>query len=104
MLAWREGQAVGIAAGYLHAGVPELVAMWVEPASRGQGVVEALIDAVVAWAGERDADELRLWVVEGNRQAERAYERYGFSRTGRAQAVPGRPRENEVEMTHPLRR
>ncbi len=102
VLAWVDGRPVGIAAGYVPHGVPELVAMWVEPESRGTGVVEALIDAVVTWAQAKDADELRLWVVEGNERAERAYERYGFRRTSRAHPVPGRPEEREAEMTYAL--
>jgi GNAT superfamily N-acetyltransferase len=99
MLAWRGDRPVGIAAGFVPDEVPELVMMWVEPAARGTGVVEALIDSVATWAGERAAGELRLWVVDGNERAERAYDRYGFRRTGRAQPVPGRPDETEVEMS-----
>lgn len=104
MLAWRGDRPVGIVAGFVPDEVPELVMMWVEPAARGGGVVEALIDSVVAWAGERAAGELRLWVVDGNARAERAYHRYGFRRTGRSQPVPGRPDETEIEMALPLER
>jgi RimJ/RimL family protein N-acetyltransferase len=65
-------------------------------------VVQALIDSVVAWAGDRDLPEVALWVVEGNERAERAYARYGFTRTGGSQPVPGRPDELEHEMTYAL--
>lgn len=102
MLAWRGERPVGIVAGYVPHELPELVMMWVEPDSRGTGVVEALIDSVVAWARERHADELRLWVVDDNVRAQRAYERYGFVRTGRDQPLPGRPDETEIEMTYSL--
>ncbi len=102
MLAWRDDRPVGIVAAYVPEEVPLLVMMWVEPASRGTGVVEALIDSVVAWAVGRDLHEVRLWVVEGNDRAERAYARYGFSRTGDTQPVPGRPDELEIEMTIPV--
>jgi GNAT superfamily N-acetyltransferase len=102
MLAWRDDRPVGIVAAYLPDDVAQLVMMWVEPTSRGTGVVEALIDSVVAWAGERDLPEVALWVVEGNDRAEQAYQRYGFSRTGRTQPVPGRPDDLEREMTYAL--
>jgi RimJ/RimL family protein N-acetyltransferase len=102
LLAWRDGRPVGIVAAFVPDGQAQLVMMWVEPAARGTGVVEALIDSVVAWAGEHDANEVRLWVVEGNERAERAYARCGFTRTGRSQPVPGRPDEIELEMSHAL--
>jgi GNAT superfamily N-acetyltransferase len=82
----------------------ELVGVWVAPQARGHGVVESLIDASVAWAREQGDKALRLWVVEGNERAERAYARYGFSRTGAVQPVPGRPDDTEVEMAMSLRR
>jgi ribosomal protein S18 acetylase RimI-like enzyme len=102
LLAWRDDRPVGLVAVYVPEDQPHLVMMWVEPESRGTGVVEALIDAVVAWAGQRDAEHVGLWVVQGNERAERAYQRYGFRRTGRSQPVPGRPDEVEHEMTYPL--
>jgi GNAT superfamily N-acetyltransferase len=81
----------------------ELVGVWVHPDTRGTGVIEALLDAAVAEAHDRGATELRLWVVDDNGRAERAYARYGFARTGGAQPVPGRPQETEVEMALSLR-
>jgi ribosomal protein S18 acetylase RimI-like enzyme len=102
MLAWRDDRPVGLGAAYVPDGAAHLVMMWVEPGSRGTGVVEALIDSVVAWARERELPEVRLWVVEGNERAERAYARYGFVRTGGTQPVPGRPEHLEHEMAYPL--
>ena len=104
MLAWRDDRPVGIVAAFVPDDVPQLVMMWVEPASRGSGVLEALIDSVVAWVRERDLSEVRLWVVEGNDRAERAYTRYGFVRTGTSHPVPGRPDDIEHEMTYSLSR
>jgi ribosomal protein S18 acetylase RimI-like enzyme len=101
MIAWLDDRPVGLVAAYAPDGVAHLVMMWVEPDSRGTGVVEALIDSVVAWSGERDLPEVRLWVVEGNGRAERAYARYGFVRTGNTQPVPGRPEQLESEMAYP---
>ena len=93
---------VGLAGGYLHEGVPELIAMWVHPAARGSGAADSLVEAVAEWAREQDADRLTLWVVEGNDRAERVYLRLGFVRTGAAQPVPGNPALTEVQMTRSL--
>jgi GNAT superfamily N-acetyltransferase len=97
------GEAVGVAGGYLHEGVPELIAMWVHPTWRGSGAAEQLVEAVADWARERDAARLRLWVVEGNDRAERIYLRLGFAHTGAAQPVPANPSLTEVQMERLLR-
>jgi GNAT superfamily N-acetyltransferase len=78
----------------------ELISMWVSPGWRGKGVAIQLIEEVATWAGRLGFNELRLWVVEGNARAERAYARAGFARTGRTQPV----RENESPMEFEMRR
>jgi GNAT superfamily N-acetyltransferase len=95
-------EPVGLAGGYLHDGVPELIAMWVQPESRGAGVAELLVEAIADWAREQQSDQLTLWVVDGNARAERFYQRLGFARTGAAQPVPGNPALTEVEMARAL--
>ena len=92
----------GLAGGYLHDGVPELIAMWVHPSARGSGAADALVEEVAEWAREQGADRLTLWVGEGNERAERAYLRLGFVRTGAAQSVPGNRALTEVQMTRSL--
>jgi GNAT superfamily N-acetyltransferase len=98
-----QGEPVGLAGGYLHEGVPELIAMWVHPTRRGTGAAELLVEAVADWAREQDAARLRLWVVEGNDRAERVYRRLGFAPTGAAQPVPGNPSLTEAQMERLLR-
>jgi GNAT superfamily N-acetyltransferase len=93
----------GMAVGLPVDGAAEVVGAWVDPGARGSGAIEALLDAVSSWAADEGHDRLRLWVVDGNERAERAYARYGFTRTGRTQPVPGRPGETEVEMVRTLR-
>jgi GNAT superfamily N-acetyltransferase len=101
-LATVDGVAVGMTVVIAADNGREIVSVWVAPDARGRGVIEALIDAAVSWAGDQGDAQLGLWVVEGNERAERAYARYGFTRTGRTQPVPGRPDEIEVEMTYAL--
>ncbi|HEU5028833.1 MAG TPA: GNAT family N-acetyltransferase [Spirillospora sp.] len=78
-------------------GTAELVGMWVAPSARGRGVGDLLVRACVDRAAECGLHELRLWVFEGNHQAERLYARHGFTKTGTAQpgtagpAQPGAP-------------
>ncbi|GAA2144924.1 GNAT family N-acetyltransferase [Actinomadura napierensis] len=81
-------------------GTAELVGMWVAPAARGRGVGDLLVRAALDWTAEHGLPELRLWVVEGNRRAERLYSRHGFARTGDTQ--PHRPGEEQFEMAHVL--
>jgi GNAT superfamily N-acetyltransferase len=98
-----DGAPVGLAGGYLHDGVPELIAMWVRPDRRGTGAADALVDAVADWAREQGSDRLVLWVVVGNERAEGVYRRLGFAHTGAAQPVPGNPSLTEVQMERLLR-
>jgi len=83
-------------------GVAELVSMFVRPQARGHGVGEALIDAVAAWAQNRSATSVHLWVSETNKPAIRLYERCGFTVTPERQPLPSNPALGEVGMTRPL--
>ena len=70
---------VGIAGGLPDGDDVELVSVWVAPEARGAGVADALVAAVVDWAGDRD---VVLAVMDGNERARRLYERCGFVATG----------------------
>ena len=70
--------------------------MWVAPEFRGSGLAARLIDAVIDWAAGEGYAEVRLWVVEGNVAAERAYAKSGFEPTG--QREPHRVQESAMEM------
>ncbi len=97
-------EPVGMAGGYQAApGTVELISMFVRPQARGRGVGEALIDAVIGWAGERDAASVHLWVTEINKQARLLYERCGFSLTAERQPLPSNPALGEVGMNRLLR-
>ncbi len=93
----------GLAGGFqAEAGPVELVAMFVRPQARGRGVGEALIDAVIAWARQKDAASVHLWVTETNQPARRLYERCGFTVTPERQPLPSDPALGEIGMTRPL--
>ena len=83
-------------------GVAELVSMFVRPQARGHGVGEALVDAVVAWAKDKGAASVHLWVTESNKPAIRLYERCGFTVTPERQPLPSNPALGEIAMTRPL--
>lgn len=57
-------------------------AMWVEPTARRQGVGKKLLQALIAWASSKKADELLLTVTVGNTAAMNLYEGAGFGSMG----------------------
>jgi len=75
--------------------VVHLMAMWVNPATRGSGGAENLVSAVMAWAQSEGARLVRLKVIQGNDRARHFYERMGFCRTGQRQV---RERDGLVEI------
>jgi GNAT superfamily N-acetyltransferase len=92
-----EGEVVGTVGGgeTTVRGTAALTSLWVEPQARGRGIGGALIEAVLDWAKDSGYEQIVLWVVDGNSNAERLYERRGFRRTGSVQAV--RPDDTRVE-------
>ena len=63
-------------------GERQLDAMWVEPATRGRGLGEALVRAVLDRARAEGVAAVSLTVADGNDAARRLYERNGFLSTG----------------------
>ena len=79
----------------------EVVSMWVDPAARGSGLSQRLLDAVTAWARAHGAASMRLWVTEGNAPAIALYERCGFAFTGEAAPLPSNAALRELAMRRP---
>ena len=73
--------------------------MWVEPASRGQGVAARILERLVEHADEVGRSVL-LHVTEGNDTARRLYERQGFTATGEVQPL----RKGSRVRIHTMRR
>lgn len=78
-LALDEGRPVGlVGAGFRDSARYELIAMWVEPAARGNGVADELVAAVKACAVELGLEALFLEVAPENTRAVQFYLRHGF--------------------------
>ncbi len=100
-VAQRDGRAVGMVSAAEDATdrSVELLSLWVAPDTRGTGVGDALVSAVLDWARARGAPSLRLRVIEGNGPAERLYLRHGLHRSGRDAMGSGAP---EIDMERAL--
>ena len=100
-----DGEDVGIVRGARddsRADAAWLISMWVAPEVRGQGVGEALIDAVVEWARASGARRLLLDVGDHNRPAIALYARKGFEPNGTTGSLPA-PRSHIREHQRELR-
>ena len=93
-----DGAWVGMARGYLELAVAHLIAVYVKPAWRGRGVGHRVSEAVVEWARERGAPEIRLSVSDWNEGARRVYERLGFAPTGVTESLPWDASVTESQM------
>jgi GNAT superfamily N-acetyltransferase len=81
-----------------------LVAMWVSPGRRGQGIADRLVEAVCDLARDRGAVRVALWVADANPRAQAFYRRLGFALSGeRGLLRAGDPATGEARMTLGLR-
>jgi GNAT superfamily N-acetyltransferase len=83
-------------------GTAAITSMWVDPRFRRQGVGDLLVQEVLDWARSNGYQEVVLWVVEGNVQAEKLYERNAFVRTGQVSLVRAGEERIEYEMGRKL--
>ena len=83
-------------------GTVELVSLWVRPHARGLGAGDALVNAVIDWAGTMNANTVHLWLTETNLHARKLYERCGFRPTDERQPMPANDSLFEVGMLRPL--
>ncbi len=97
VLAYDDGVPVSMGAGFAdeRPGFLMVVAMWTEPARRGEGLGGRVLDAVVAMAQERGLTA-HLFLMQANPEAARLYERHGFVRSGLVEEHGGRLAEQLV--------
>jgi RimJ/RimL family protein N-acetyltransferase len=99
-LASRGCVDVGMAGVYEFDGGWCVMGMWLAPAARGTGVLEALVDACESVAQAAGATTVALGVMEDNPRGRRAYLRLGYEFTGTREHVhDGR---HELFMTKTL--
>ena len=79
---WRHFTSEDPGYGFVADGVPELGMAVLKP-FRGRGAASALLDALIARAGEEGLRAVSLSVEDGNEVARRLYERRGFAAYGR---------------------
>lgn len=104
--AGRDGALVAMAnvvSDLLAPGVWHIGLFVVATARHGSGDARALYDGLEAWTRENGAQWLRLGVVQGNRRAERFWERLGFVETRtRTGIAMGRRTQTLRVMAKPL--
>jgi GNAT superfamily N-acetyltransferase len=88
----------GMARGYVEPPLAHLIAVYVTPDWRRQGVGEAHSRAVVDWARGRGAAAVVLSVSDWNEGARRVYESIGFVPTGVLHSLPWYASITESEM------
>ena len=78
-----------------------LISMWVAPTHRGQGIGDALVDAVSDWARAEGYARIKLDVADDNAPAIALYARKGFEPTGETGCLPP-PRTHITEHRRAL--
>ncbi len=104
-LAYRDTSPVGIVGAFTEVDRPgqrRLISMWVAPSERGSSTAADLVEAVISWAHEQEADAVTLWTADGNARARRFYERVGFVSTGRRKVLPSDPSLGAEELVRRL--
>ena len=99
-----DGEDVGLVRGAHDALQPDaawLISMWVSPEVRGQGMGEALIDALVEWARISGTRRVLLDVGDHNQPAIALYARKGFEPNGTIGSLPP-PRSHILEHQREL--
>lgn len=103
VLAWDGEDPVATISGKVDPhedGGREIVALWVAPSVRGEGLADALVHQVIDWARSESAHEVALWVAEDNEHALTLYERVGFAATGERDVM--RPGVDQIRLRLPL--
>lgn len=81
----------------------DLVAVWIDPAHRGRGLLEQLVGASSRWLADLAVPALQLWVYQANPRALAAYRRVGLTPTGQRWVDPVGPMiQLGISISRPL--
>lgn len=97
-----DGRVAGLVGAYRSPEAPgtvELVSLWVEPAARGHGLAQSLVQAITQWAAAVGSTRVNLWVMRGNDRAIALYEKLAFVPADAGGDQRGHPCEDELRMT-----
>jgi ribosomal protein S18 acetylase RimI-like enzyme len=72
--------------------------MWVDPGFRRLGVASNLLRTVLDRLRDLGVDTVLLYILAGNDDAKRLYEKFGFQHTNEWQELPGHPAGREEKM------
>lgn len=93
-----DGSAAGLIGAAKAEGRWYLEYLWIDPAKRRRGLAEKLTDHVIGHLADAEgADDVALWVIEGNDAAKSLYEKMGFAEEGRQPLPDGGGKE--IRMT-----
>lgn len=93
-----DGSAAGLIGATEAEGRWYLEYLWIDPGKRRCGLAEKLTDHVIGHlAVEKGAENVSLWVIEGNKAAQRLYEKMGFEEEERKPLPDGI--RKEIRMT-----
>ena len=73
-----DGAVVGVGRGSVAGGHVGITALWVADSRRRQGIGTRLLDTLIAWGRDEDADAAFLEVLDDNLGARQTYRRSGF--------------------------
>jgi GNAT superfamily N-acetyltransferase len=95
--------AIGLSRTVRTAGSPQqchVESVWVAPSERRRGVCRAMFAELILRERRTGVTTLLAWVLDGNHDARRVYERLGFRATGVRQPFPGAPGRIEEQLQY----
>ena len=92
------GEVLGYVVAWFVADEGQIANLAVNPDAWGAGIGRMLLDAALAEAGLREADNVYLEVRDSNDRARRLYQSRGFEEVGRRKSYYRRPEEDAIVL------
>jgi ribosomal protein S18 acetylase RimI-like enzyme len=90
LVALSGGQPIGLLRSVREpgrSGERHIESIWVAPGHRRRGLLRSLLGVLADRESRLGVAQLKLWVLEGNKEARQVYRRLGFEPTGRRQTL-----------------